>query len=35
MAFAGFPPRAFEWFAGLEEDSKAYFTATRDGRRGR
>jgi uncharacterized protein (TIGR02453 family) len=30
-AFSGFPPEAFEWFAGLERDnSKAYFTATRD-----
>jgi uncharacterized protein (TIGR02453 family) len=31
MAFAGFSPRVFDWFAGLEADnSKAYFTATRD-----
>ena len=30
-AFSGFPPEAFEWFAGLERDnSKAYFTATRE-----
>jgi uncharacterized protein (TIGR02453 family) len=30
-AFSGFPPEVFEWFAGLERDnSKAYFTATRD-----
>jgi len=29
--FQGFGPHAFEWFAGLEHDnSKAYFTATRD-----
>jgi uncharacterized protein (TIGR02453 family) len=29
--FAGFPPEAFGWFAGLEADnSKAYFTAHRD-----
>jgi uncharacterized protein (TIGR02453 family) len=29
--FLGFGPHAFEWFAGLERDnSKAYFTATRD-----
>jgi uncharacterized protein (TIGR02453 family) len=29
--FRGFPAEAFEWFAGLERDnSKAYFTATRD-----
>jgi uncharacterized protein (TIGR02453 family) len=28
---AGFGPQVFEWFAGLERDnSKAYFTATRD-----
>ena len=30
-AFQGFGPDVFEWFAGLERDnSKAYFTATRD-----
>jgi uncharacterized protein (TIGR02453 family) len=30
-AFRGFAPAVFEWFAGLERDnSKAYFTATRD-----
>src|SRR6266540_108951 len=30
-AFHGFAPEVFEWFAGLERDnSKAYFTATRD-----
>ena len=30
-AFPGFAPAVFEWFAGLERDnSKAYFTATRD-----
>ena len=30
-AFRGFAPEVFEWFAGLERDnSKAYFTATRD-----
>ena len=30
-AFRGFPAEVFEWFAGLELDnSKAYFTATRD-----
>ena len=30
-AFCGFAPSVFEWFAGLEHDnSKAYFTATRD-----
>jgi uncharacterized protein (TIGR02453 family) len=30
-AFSGFAPEVFEWFAGLERDnSKAYFTATRD-----
>jgi uncharacterized protein (TIGR02453 family) len=30
-AFHGFAPEAFAWFAGLERDnSKAYFTATRD-----
>ena len=30
-AFQGFGPEVFEWFAGLERDnSKAYFTATRD-----
>ena len=30
-AFRGFPAEVFEWFAGLERDnSKAYFTATRD-----
>ena len=30
-AFQGFGPAVFEWFAGLERDnSKAYFTATRD-----
>ena len=30
-AFHGFSPEVFEWFAGLEGDnSKAYFTATRD-----
>jgi uncharacterized protein (DUF2461 family) len=30
-AFHGFSPEVFEWFAGLERDnSKAYFTATRD-----
>jgi uncharacterized protein (TIGR02453 family) len=30
-AFHGFAPGVFEWFAGLErENSKAYFTATRD-----
>jgi uncharacterized protein (DUF2461 family) len=30
-AFQGFAPHVFEWFAGLERDnSKAYFTATRD-----
>jgi uncharacterized protein (TIGR02453 family) len=30
-AFHGFAPAVFEWFAGLERDnSKAYFTATRD-----
>jgi uncharacterized protein (TIGR02453 family) len=30
-AFHGFGPEVFEWFAGLERDnSKAYFTATRD-----
>jgi len=30
-AFHGFAPGVFEWFAGLERDnSKAYFTATRD-----
>jgi uncharacterized protein (TIGR02453 family) len=29
--FQGFGPEVFEWFAGLERDnSKAYFTATRD-----
>jgi uncharacterized protein (TIGR02453 family) len=29
--FRGFSPAVFEWFAGLERDnSKAYFTATRD-----
>ena len=29
--FRGFGPEVFEWFAGLERDnSKAYFTATRD-----
>ena len=29
--FAGFSPAVFEWFDGLERDnSKAYFTATRD-----
>ncbi len=31
MAFDGFPPAVFAWFAGLERDnSKAYFSATRD-----
>jgi uncharacterized protein (TIGR02453 family) len=31
MDFDGFAPDVFEWFAGLERDnSKAYFTATRD-----
>jgi uncharacterized protein (TIGR02453 family) len=31
MEFAGFAPTAFAWFDGLESDnSKAYFTATRD-----
>jgi uncharacterized protein (DUF2461 family) len=30
-AFRGFGPNVFEWFEGLERDnSKAYFTATRD-----
>jgi uncharacterized protein (TIGR02453 family) len=30
-AFHGFAPEVFEWFTGLERDnSKAYFTATRD-----
>jgi len=30
MAFQGWPPEAFGWFEGLEEDnSKAYFTGTR------
>jgi uncharacterized protein (TIGR02453 family) len=30
-AFRGFAPAVFDWFAGLERDnSKAYFTATRD-----
>ena len=30
-SFFGYPPAVFEWFAGLERDnSKAYFTATRD-----
>ena len=30
-AFHGFGPQVFEWFAGLDRDnSKAYFTATRD-----
>jgi uncharacterized protein (TIGR02453 family) len=29
--FQGFPPSAFEWFAGLERDnSRTYFSATRD-----
>jgi uncharacterized protein (TIGR02453 family) len=31
VSFEGFPPAAFEWFAGLERDnSRGYFTATRD-----
>src|SRR4051794_35483201 len=31
MRFEGFPAAAFAWFEGLERDnSKAYFTATRD-----
>jgi uncharacterized protein (TIGR02453 family) len=31
MAFEGFAPAVFAWFAGLERDnSKAYFTATRE-----
>ena len=31
LAFEGFPPEAFAWFAGLEADnSKAYFTAHRE-----
>ena len=30
LAFAGFPPETFAWFAGLEADnSRAYFSATR------
>ncbi len=36
-AFAGFRPRVFAWFAGLEQDNtREYFAATRpvyDGRR--
>jgi uncharacterized protein (TIGR02453 family) len=31
MSFQGWPPQALAWFEGLEQDnSKAYFTATRD-----
>ncbi|MGH2945655.1 MAG: DUF2461 domain-containing protein [Solirubrobacteraceae bacterium] len=31
MAFHGFAPEVFEWFAGLQRDnSRAYFAATRD-----